>query len=214
MTNRSTAAALCVSENTVSTHLRSAFAKLGVSSRVQLTNIRNEQRHSPKHRWTQVPSPAAGGPTMKVHDRRTGVTSARRLALATVLHRKPHNDGIPLAAWWCVAESLRHAVHVRRSLEGIAISAWRSRQSTCVKAASPPSGHSAHSSRTGIPDRCNPPDSTPSAGPQVVDGRAGSAHRDSSADLFHGTDGRHRHLHRSLKGAGSRAHRPRAASAP
>ena len=41
-------------------------------------------------------------------------------ALAAVLHRKPRDDGIPLVAWWDVAESLVHAVHVRRSVEGVA----------------------------------------------------------------------------------------------
>jgi DNA-binding CsgD family transcriptional regulator len=37
--NRSVAAALCISPNTVSTHLRSAFAKLDVRSRVRLTRV-------------------------------------------------------------------------------------------------------------------------------------------------------------------------------
>jgi DNA-binding CsgD family transcriptional regulator len=40
-TNKSAAAQLHVSANTVGTHLRSVFAKLGVSSRVQLTNALN-----------------------------------------------------------------------------------------------------------------------------------------------------------------------------
>jgi DNA-binding CsgD family transcriptional regulator len=53
-TNRSVAATLFVSPNTVSTHLRSAFAKLEVNSRVQLTRClyehesdaaRGEHRH-------------------------------------------------------------------------------------------------------------------------------------------------------------------------
>jgi DNA-binding CsgD family transcriptional regulator len=37
-TNKSAASALGVSTNTVGTHLRAAFAKLGVQSRVQLAN--------------------------------------------------------------------------------------------------------------------------------------------------------------------------------
>lgn len=37
LTNRATAAALFLSPHTVDTHLRHAFAKLGVSSRVELT---------------------------------------------------------------------------------------------------------------------------------------------------------------------------------
>ncbi|MFQ6332057.1 response regulator transcription factor [Nocardia sp. CWNU-33] len=38
-TNKSAAAELGISVNTVGTHLRSAFAKLGIQSRVQLANI-------------------------------------------------------------------------------------------------------------------------------------------------------------------------------
>ena len=38
-TNRATAAALFVSANTISTHLRSIYSKLGVNSRVQLTRV-------------------------------------------------------------------------------------------------------------------------------------------------------------------------------
>jgi DNA-binding CsgD family transcriptional regulator len=38
-TNKSAAAELYVSANTVSTHLRSVFAKLGIRSRVQLANV-------------------------------------------------------------------------------------------------------------------------------------------------------------------------------
>ncbi|MEU7870125.1 helix-turn-helix transcriptional regulator [Dactylosporangium sp. NPDC049140] len=37
-TNRSAAAELGVSANTIGTHLRAIFAKLGVNSQVQLTN--------------------------------------------------------------------------------------------------------------------------------------------------------------------------------
>jgi DNA-binding CsgD family transcriptional regulator len=37
-TNKSAASALGVSTNTVSTHIRAVFAKLGVQSRVQLVN--------------------------------------------------------------------------------------------------------------------------------------------------------------------------------
>jgi DNA-binding CsgD family transcriptional regulator len=42
-TNKSAAAELGLSANTVGTHLRSAFAKLGVQSRVQLTNVLHAQ---------------------------------------------------------------------------------------------------------------------------------------------------------------------------
>ncbi len=38
-TNRATAAALFVSANTISTHLRSIYNKLDVNSRVQLTRV-------------------------------------------------------------------------------------------------------------------------------------------------------------------------------
>jgi DNA-binding CsgD family transcriptional regulator len=40
-TNKSAAAQLGVSPNTVGTHLRTVFGKLGVRSRVQLTNFMN-----------------------------------------------------------------------------------------------------------------------------------------------------------------------------
>ncbi len=40
-TNKSAAAQLGVSPNTVGTHLRLVFGKLGVRSRVQLTNLMN-----------------------------------------------------------------------------------------------------------------------------------------------------------------------------
>jgi DNA-binding CsgD family transcriptional regulator len=43
--SRLAAAELGVSPNTVNTHLRSAFAKLGVRSRVQLSNVLRD--HSP-----------------------------------------------------------------------------------------------------------------------------------------------------------------------
>ena len=43
MTNREAARRLYVSPHTVSTHLRHAFAKLGVNSRVELTRIALEQ---------------------------------------------------------------------------------------------------------------------------------------------------------------------------
>jgi DNA-binding NarL/FixJ family response regulator len=43
-TNKSAAAQLNVSVNTVGTHLRSIFAKLEVRSRVQLTNLVNEHQ--------------------------------------------------------------------------------------------------------------------------------------------------------------------------
>jgi DNA-binding CsgD family transcriptional regulator len=39
MTNRQVAGQLYVSHHTVSTHLRHAYAKLGVNSRVELTRI-------------------------------------------------------------------------------------------------------------------------------------------------------------------------------
>jgi DNA-binding CsgD family transcriptional regulator len=42
-TNKSAAAELGVSANTVGTHLRSVFSKLGVQSRVQLTNLLHAQ---------------------------------------------------------------------------------------------------------------------------------------------------------------------------
>jgi DNA-binding CsgD family transcriptional regulator len=43
-TNRSAAAELGVSPNTVNTHLRAVFRKLDVKSRVQLTNAYREHR--------------------------------------------------------------------------------------------------------------------------------------------------------------------------
>lgn len=42
-TNKQTADELCVSTNTVGTHVRSIFAKLGVRSRVQLTNLMRDE---------------------------------------------------------------------------------------------------------------------------------------------------------------------------
>ena len=41
-TNKSTAKSLSISINTVGTHLRSIYSKLGVQSRVQLVNILRE----------------------------------------------------------------------------------------------------------------------------------------------------------------------------
>jgi DNA-binding CsgD family transcriptional regulator len=41
-TDRSAAKSLGISVNTVSTHIRSAYTKLGVQSRVQLTNALRE----------------------------------------------------------------------------------------------------------------------------------------------------------------------------
>ena len=43
MTNREVASQLYVSPHTVSTHLRHAFSKLGINSRVDLTRIAVEQ---------------------------------------------------------------------------------------------------------------------------------------------------------------------------
>ena len=51
--NRSAATELGVSVNTVGTHLRSVFAKLGVQSRVQMAN---ELRH-------ELPAPRPAGAT-------------------------------------------------------------------------------------------------------------------------------------------------------
>jgi DNA-binding CsgD family transcriptional regulator len=45
-TNKSAASALGVSSNTVGTHLRAVFAKLGVQSRVQLANTRHDESRS------------------------------------------------------------------------------------------------------------------------------------------------------------------------
>jgi DNA-binding CsgD family transcriptional regulator len=42
-TDKSAAKALGISVNTVGTHLRSAYSKLGVQSRVQLTNALRER---------------------------------------------------------------------------------------------------------------------------------------------------------------------------
>jgi DNA-binding CsgD family transcriptional regulator len=42
-TNRAAAEELGVSSNTVGTHLRSVFAKLGIQSRVQLANLINHE---------------------------------------------------------------------------------------------------------------------------------------------------------------------------
>jgi hypothetical protein len=40
--------------------------------------------------------------------------------LDAVLQGKPSADEIPIAAWWFVAEALRHSVLVRRTVEGVA----------------------------------------------------------------------------------------------
>jgi DNA-binding CsgD family transcriptional regulator len=53
--SRSAAAELGVSLNTVNTHLRSAFAKLDVHSRVQLTNLLRD--HTPGQQPNQAPGP-------------------------------------------------------------------------------------------------------------------------------------------------------------
>ncbi|MGW4771797.1 response regulator transcription factor [Nocardia sp. NPDC004278] len=45
-TNRSAATELAVSTNTIGTHLRSVFAKLGVRLRVQLANVMNQHAAS------------------------------------------------------------------------------------------------------------------------------------------------------------------------
>src|SRR5258707_14834363 len=47
-TNRSAATELGVSVNTIGTHLRSAFAKLGVQSRVQLANALRQELPAPR----------------------------------------------------------------------------------------------------------------------------------------------------------------------
>jgi DNA-binding CsgD family transcriptional regulator len=62
-TNRSAAAALFVSVNTISTHLRSVFSKLDVNSRVQLTRLVLEclpAEQQPHH--NTLPSPVGGVP--------------------------------------------------------------------------------------------------------------------------------------------------------
>src|SRR5258708_39768011 len=46
--NRSAATELGVSVNTIGTHLRSAFAKLGVQSRVQLANLLRRELPAPR----------------------------------------------------------------------------------------------------------------------------------------------------------------------
>ena len=43
LTNRDTAERLFISPHTVSSHLRHVFAKLGISSRVELTRLAGEQ---------------------------------------------------------------------------------------------------------------------------------------------------------------------------
>lgn len=40
--------------------------------------------------------------------------------LSAVLHGKPGSDEVPVIAWWFLAESLKHSVLARRSVEGIA----------------------------------------------------------------------------------------------
>ena len=94
------------------------------------------------------------------------------VALATVLNGKPLHDEVPHAAWWYVAESLRHSVHVRRSVDGVAILDEEALAQRVNQGLEPPSRHSTPSAYTQDPDRataskklsaarqCGPPWST------------------------------------------------------
>jgi DNA-binding CsgD family transcriptional regulator len=60
-TNKAAASELGVSINTVGTHLRAIFAKLGIRSRVQLTNVLHEQPVSRPHRPVRSGHGGGGG---------------------------------------------------------------------------------------------------------------------------------------------------------
>lgn len=75
-TNRSAAAALRLSPNTVATHLRSVFAKLGVSSRVQLANALHDapewQRRPRQTPVDEQRDAASAAPTLRPGAERPG----------------------------------------------------------------------------------------------------------------------------------------------
>jgi DNA-binding CsgD family transcriptional regulator/nucleoside-triphosphatase THEP1 len=61
LTNRAAAAQLALSPNTIGTHVRAVYAKLGIRSRVQLTNLLRDQGHLPGVINTTIKDVPGGG---------------------------------------------------------------------------------------------------------------------------------------------------------
>jgi hypothetical protein len=74
------------------------------------TRVRQPAMNS-RASWTNPPEPTSHVSTTE--------TLPADPPLSAVLQGKPPNDDVPLAAWWLIAESLRHSVPVRRAAEGV-----------------------------------------------------------------------------------------------